>query len=90
MCVGHGFQRRECFGRDDEKRFGWIETTHGFHEVGPIDIGNESERQVPVAVMSQGFVSHHRSEVGAADSDVDDVANGLAGMTFPRAGPDAV
>ena len=39
--------------------------------------------------MLERFVSHHRAEVGATDTDVDDVANAFAGVTFPRAATDA-
>jgi len=36
------------------------------------------------------LVRHHRTEVRAADPDVDDVANALAGVPLPRAAPHAV
>ena len=36
-------------------------------------------------VMPQGFVRHDRSEVGAADADVHDIADRLAGVTLPLA-----
>ena len=61
-----------------------------FGEVGAVDVGNEPERHGSVAVMLQRFVGHHRTEVGAADADVDDVANAFAGVPFPRAAPHAV
>ncbi len=35
--------------------------------------------------MAQRLVSHHRAEVGAADADVDDVADRLAGVPGPLA-----
>ena len=40
--------------------------------------------------MLQRLVGHYRPQIGAADADVDDVADGLAGMAFPRAASDAV
>ena len=40
--------------------------------------------------MFKRFVGHHRAEVGAADADVDDIANAFAGLTFPCAAPDAL
>ena len=40
--------------------------------------------------MLQRLVSHHRAEIGAADADVDDVANAFAGVAFPRAAANAV
>ena len=62
----------------------------GLGEVGAIDVGNEAEGHGALAVMLQRFVGHHRPEVGAADADVDDVANALAGVAFPCAAADAV
>ena len=42
------------------------------------------------AVVAQRLVGHHRAEVGAADADVDDVADRLAGVAGPRAAADAL
>ena len=52
----------------------------------------ETKRNVmrAVAVVLQRLVGHHRPEVGAADADVDDVADALAGVALPRAAADAV
>jgi hypothetical protein len=83
--VGHRLQRGEGLGRDDEQRLGGIQPVHRFCEVAAIDVGNEAERQVPRAVVAQCLVSHHRPEVGAADADVDDVPDALAGVARPTA-----
>ncbi len=40
--------------------------------------------------MLQRLVSHHRPEVGAADADVDDVANSLSGVAFPGTAAHAI
>src|SRR6266853_6530738 len=40
--------------------------------------------------MLQCFVSHDGPKVGAADADVDDVANAFASVAFPLAAPHAV
>ena len=44
---------------------------------------------VAIAVMLQRLVGHHGPEVGAADPDVDDVANAFACVSFPFAAADA-
>ena len=88
--VGHRLQRREGFRRDDEERFRRVEIADGLREVGAVDVGDEAERHGALAVMLQRLVGHHRPEVGAADADVDDVANALAGVALPRAAADAV
>ena len=61
-----------------------------FHEVGAVDVGNEPEGHRPVAVMLERLVGHHRPEVGAADADVDHVADAFAGVALPCAAPDPV
>ena len=89
MGVGHGFERGEGFGRDDEERLGRVEIADRFHEIGAIDIGDKTEGHVAVAVIFQRLVSHYRTEIGAADPDINDVANALAGVSLPFAGADA-
>ena len=59
----------------------------GFRKVGTVDIGNEAECHCPLAIVLECFVGHHRPKVRAADTDVDDVANPLAAVTFPRTAP---
>ena len=53
---------------------GRVEVAGGLGEVGAVDVGDEAEGQVAVAVVPQRLVGHHRAEVRAADADVDDVA----------------
>ncbi len=62
----------------------------GFREVAAVDVGNKTERHGPLAVVLQRLVGHHRSEVGAADADVDHVANGFIGVTLPIAAAHAL
>ncbi len=81
--VGHRLQRREGLRRDDEQRLLGIEIAGGLGEIGAIDVGDEPEGQVALAVVPQGLVRHHRPQVGPADADVDDVADRLAGVALP-------
>ena len=90
MGVGQRFQRGEGFGRDDEQRFGRIEPLQGLGHVGAVDVRHEAERHVAAAVMAERFVGHDRAQVGAADADVDHVADLLAGGAQPLAAADAV
>src|SRR6266567_1931007 len=62
-----------------------IEVAGGLGEVGAVDVRDEPEGHVTRAVRLERFVRHHRAEVGAADADVNDVAEALAGMALPRA-----
>src|SRR5262249_60579309 len=59
-------------------------------EVGAVDVGDEENRNGSLAVVLQSLVGHPRPEVGAADTDVNDVANALAGMALPCASPHSV
>ena len=90
MRIRHRFERRECLRRDDEERLGGIEITNRLGEVGAINVGDEPESHGPIAVVFQRFVGHDRSEVGAADADVDDIPNAFAGVPLPLPAPDAV
>ena len=88
--VGHRLQRRERLGRDDEQRLGGVEVVHGLGEIGAVHVGDEAERQVAVAVVLERLVGHDGAEVGAADADVDDVADALAGVALPVAAANPV
>src|SRR4029079_17899066 len=46
--------------------------------------------QVPPAVMTQRVISHDRTQIRAAEPDVDDVADALAGIAAPLAVADLV
>ena len=81
--VGHGFERGESFRGDDPESFRGIYVAHGFGEIGAINIGDETKRQGALAVVSERFVGHHRAEIGAADADINDIANAFAGVAYP-------
>src|SRR5262245_14843124 len=57
----------------------------GLGEIRTVDIGYEAEGHGAIAVVPQRFVGHHRTQIGAADTDVDDVGNALAGVAGPGA-----
>ena len=71
------------FDDDDEQRLGRVEVVGGLPEVGAVDVGHEPERHVAPAEVAERVVGHVRAEVGAADADVDDVADALAGVAGP-------
>jgi hypothetical protein len=56
----------------------------------PSTLETKAEGQVALAVVPQRLVGHHRPQVRAADADVDDVADALAGVALPLAAADAV
>ena len=73
------------FERDDEQRLVGVEVTGRLGEVGAVDVGDEAEGHLAPRVVAQRLVGHHRPEVGAADADVDHVADRLAGVALPLA-----
>src|SRR6516225_1092044 len=90
MRVRHGFKRRKRLRGNHEEGLRSIEIADRLSEVSPVNVGHEAKREGAIAVKSQRFISHYRSQVGAADTDVDDVADALAGMSSPLAVPDAI
>ncbi len=86
--IGQRLQRAEALGADDEQRLCGIEAARGFGQRGAVDVGDERQVQVALAVVLQRLIRHHRAEVGAADADVDHMADGLAGVAAPGAAAD--
>ena len=69
---------------------GRVEPGQGRGGVGRVDVADEPALEAVLAVRLERLVGHHRPEVGAADADVDDRADPLAGDAGPRAGADLV
>ena len=88
--VGHRLQRGERLRGDDDERLRRVEVEDRFGEIGAVDVGHEAEGQGAIAVVLQRLVGHHRPEVGAADADIDDVADALSGVPRPRAAADPI
>ena len=88
--VGHGFQRGEGLGGDDEQCLGRIEILHRFDEIRAVDVGYETECHGSIAVVLERFVCHDRPEIGPANADIDHIADALAGLAFPLAQAHAV
>jgi hypothetical protein len=83
--IGHSLKRREGLRGDDKQGLRCIQIVRRLDEIGAVDIGDEPEAHRPVAVGPKRPVGHLGAEIGAADADVDDVADSSTGM----AGPDA-
>ena len=73
------------FDDDDEQRLGGVEVAVASAKSVPSTLDDEAALEVAVAVVPQRLVGHRRPEVGAADADVDDVADRLAGVPAPVA-----
>ena len=85
MRVGHGLQRGEGLAGDDEQRLGRVQVVGCLGEIGGVHVADEAKGHVASAVVAQRLVGHDRPQIGAADADVDHVADRLAGVAGPAA-----
>ena len=83
--VGQRLDRGERLRRHDEQGLGRVEAGQRLDDVGAVDVGHEAGGDLRVAVRPQRPVGHRRTEVGAADADVDDGADAPPGRSRPRA-----
>jgi hypothetical protein len=88
--VREGLERRERLGRDDEQGRLRVEPEDLLGDVVGVDVGDETGLDAGVRVGLERLVDHDRAEVGAADADVDDGLDALAGDAGPPAGADVV
>ena len=76
--------RCEGLGRyDEERRFG-IQALERLGDVRAVDVRYEMRRDIRL-VGRERFAHHARTEVGTADTDINDVGNRLAGIALPFA-----
>ena len=87
--VGERLEGAEGLGGDDEERLVGLEVAKRLDQVGRVDVRDEAEGEVATRVVAQRFVGHDGPEVGAADADVDDVLDRLAGVALPLTGAHA-
>ena len=87
--VRDGLERREGLGGHDHKGRLGIQVLRGLTRVGGVNVGDEAALQALLHVGLEGLVRHDGAQVGAADADVDDGLDGLAGDAHPLAGADA-
>ncbi len=60
-----------------------VEVVGCFPDVAAVDVGDKPAFNVAVAVVEEGFIGHGRAQIGAADTDVDDGGDRLAGVAPP-------
>jgi len=84
--VGEGLLCGEGLGHQDEQRFGGVEVAGGLGDVGAVDVGHEAHGEVAVAEGPQRLVRHRGPKVGAADTNVDHVADALSRRARPCTG----
>src|SRR5690606_33604906 len=89
MRIGHGFLRGERLGSNEEQGSCRVYFFKRFCDMRTVYVGDEMDIQM-VLVGLQRLRNHHWPQIGAADTDIDDIGDGLAGMAFPVATDDAV
>ncbi len=87
--VGHGFERREGLGRDDEQGRGWVQARDRVADVGAVHVGHEMAPDPLGPVGRERARRHGGPEVRAADADVDHVRDGPPRRAGQRAVADA-
>jgi hypothetical protein len=92
--VHHRLERGEGLGGDDHQRaVGFVCRGNAREHIGQmatIDVGDEVEGEVGLGEWRQRQLHHLRTEVGAADAQVDHVPHGAAAMTAPVTGAHAL
>ena len=83
--VGHGFLGSESLGRHQEQSRFRIHVLQHFGDMGAIDVRDKVHVEV-VFIRTQRLGHHERTEVGAADTDVNHVGDRFAGVAFPATG----
>ena len=85
--VGHRLLRGERLRGDDEERLLGLNRLERLGEVRRVDVGHEEELERALRIRRERDIRHHGTEVGAADADVDNVLDALAGKALPFALP---
>ena len=88
--VGECLESGEGLRGDDEQCRLGVEVGEGADHVRGVDVGDEVAADPGVDVVAQRLIDHHRTEVGAADADVDDVGDGFSGVSLPLSAAEAV
>jgi hypothetical protein len=88
--VGHRLLGGEGLAGDDEQRLRGVEAGDLRVEVAGVDVGDEAEGEPGLRAVEERLVRHGGAEVAAADPDVDDVADGPAGVALPGPGADGI
>ena len=83
--VGHGFLSGEGLGSNDEQGAFRVAVGQHMADMGAIDIGDEVHAQGRITIGFERLADHLRAKIGPPDTDVDHVADALAGMAAPLA-----
>jgi hypothetical protein len=67
-----------------------VEAPSRLEQVAPVDVRDEAEGDLAIAVRTEGVVRHRGPEIGAADPHVDNRANAPPRVASPLARPDAL
>eukprot|EP00128_Syssomonas_multiformis_P005248 Colp12_sorted_trinity150504_noHs@27928 len=89
-CLGRGgvcdgLLGSESLGGNDEQSSLGVELAENLGKVGTIDIAHKVNIQVTLRERLESLRDHDWSEIRTADTNVNDVSNGLAGVSLPGA-----
>ena len=84
MRVGHRLLGGEGLGGHQEQDCLRVHLLQRLHQVSRVHVGDEMDAQIRAGIRLERRADHLRAQVRAADADVDDIRDGLAGVAFPR------
>ena len=88
--VGQRLLGRERLRGNDEQRGFRVQRAQCFGNVCAVHVRHKMQMKAPLAERFQCLGDHDRAEVRAANADVGNVGDGLAGVALPRAAADFV
>lgn len=88
--VGDGLDRCKRLGGNNKQRRLRVEPLERLSHVRSVNVGNKVDIEPLLRVVLEGFGHHDGPKVGTADTNVDDVRDGLSRVSFPFTGPDTL
>mmetsp|Transcript_11100 Transcript_11100/g.25696 ORF Transcript_11100/g.25696 Transcript_11100/m.25696 type:complete len:236 (+) Transcript_11100:1201-1908(+) len=84
-CVCHRLLRGKSLRGDEEERRLGVDDAEHLRDVRRVDVRHKVHVEVAFAIRLERLGHHHRTEVRAADPEVDDVRDGFARVPLPLA-----
>ena len=84
------FNRRKSFGCHDKQRRFRINSVQNLCASRPVNIRNKIAVNVFCPILAQSLNRHHRPQIRAADTDIDNIRQFFAGITFKLAQSDSL
>lgn len=77
----------EGLAGDDEERSLGFTNPESLREMGSVDVGDEMGREAPLGIGLESLSNHDGTQVGTADTDIDDGIDALSRVSLPSSAP---